>query len=281
MLAIIGGTGLYAIEGLDVVEEMDVETPFGRPSAPLLKGRLGERTLMFLPRHGRTHHLLPSEVNYRANIYALKKAGVRKILSISAVGSLREEIKPGDFVLVNEYFDWAQGKREKSFFGQGVVAHVSMASPVCPALYGDVLSAFRGAGLLVHEEKVLACIEGPCFGTKTESLFLKGIGCDIVGMTSVPEVFLAREAQMAYCTIAISTAYEAWRSDEEAHVDQAQVTKSYNESIGQVQKLIKEIIKNDLSDTPKEISACLNVSMITRNKNIPEAKRELLEVLSA
>lgn len=279
MLAIIGGTGLYAIDGLEDIKEQHIETPFGAPSAPLLKGRLNGQDVIFLPRHGRTHHLLPSEVNYKANIYALKKAGVRKVLSVSAVGSLREEIRTGDICIVDQYFDWALGKREKSFFGEGVIGHVSTAKPVCPALYGDVLIAFKRIEQPVHEAKTLACIEGPRFGTKAESLFLRQTGCDIVGMTSVPEAFLAREAQMAYCTIAISTDYDAWKADEGEYVDQDQVNDVYGRSVGIVQKFLKALLESPLSETPKEISNCLAVSMITKEQDLPFDKREIFVTL--
>ena len=218
MLAIIGGTGLYDIDGLETVSEETIETPFGSPSAPVKRLRLGEREILFLPRHGAGHSFLPHEINYRANIFALKKAGARMLVGFSAVGSLREEIAPGDFAIPSQYLDLTKGKRENTFFGNGIAAHVSTAVPTCPDLSGWIKQVAQENAIKLHMDKTYACVEGPRLGTKAESFFMRGAGCDLVGMTNVPEVFLAREAQLSYATLCIATDYDCWMEDPSQHV---------------------------------------------------------------
>ena len=193
MLAVIGGTGIYNIDGLSVSEHIDVETPFGAPSAPIVKGVYQGKEILFLPRHGVNHGLLPFEVNYRANIWALKSLGVKQIIGLSAVGSLQQEIAPGDLAIADQYFDFVKSPRDKTFFGNGLAAHVSTAEPTCSALADGINAAATSVDVSVHRNKTYACVDGPRLGTKAESLFLKNAaGCDLVGMTNVPEVFLAR-----------------------------------------------------------------------------------------
>ena len=232
-LAIIGGTELYQVDALTIINEHDVATPFGIPSAPIIEGRFGQAksTFLFLPRHGRSHEYLPSEVNYRANIFALKRLGARRVLSVSATGSLNQNITPGSLALVDQYFDHTRGQRPYSFFGDGVIAHISTARPACPALTHDVFSAARAQGLDMHTGMTYACVEGPRLGTRIESLFLRNIGCDLVGMTNVPEAFLAREAQMAYCTLAIATDYDCWLEDPNQHAQADEIIKLYKNNI--------------------------------------------------
>lgn len=280
MLGIIGGSGLYALKELELVKEHDVSTPFGKPSAPITEGKVGASTALFLPRHGRNHEFLPSEVNYRANIYALKKLGARTILSVSASGSLKEEIAPGDLVLVDQYFDHTRGKREASFFGKGVTAHISTAEPACPVLTQDVLKAAKDIGIALHSGKAYACVEGPRLGSKVESHFLRGAaGCDVVGMTNVPEAFLAREAQMGYVTLAIATDYDCWREDPDEHVSVEAVFKVYFENIEKIKKLVVQILQNGISETPEKIRTALKGAVMTPDERLNAEQKEWLGVL--
>jgi len=242
MLGIIGGTGLNRIEGLTNLETRTIETPFGRPSADVIAGELHGRRVAFLPRHGSHHQILPSEINFRANIWALKSVGVRRVISVSAVGSLREEVRPGNLALPHQYLDWTKGKRDGTFFGAGLVAHVSTAHPACPALSAQVEDAARRLGYEIHGQKTYACVEGPRLGTRAESLLLRQMGCDLVGMTNVPEVFLAREAQLCYSTIAVATDYDCWLDDPEMHATVDKVIDLYRGNIARVQKLLKQVV---------------------------------------
>lgn len=280
MLGIIGGTGLYQIDDLTIIKEHQVETPFGAPSAPIIEGGFdGGHRVAFLPRHGVHHELLPSEVNYRANIFALKKIGVRRAVSISACGSLREEVKPGDMSLVSQYFDHTRGKREASFFGNGIAGHISTARPACPALSDDINKAATAAKLLLHEDKTYACVEGPRLGTRAESLFLRDAGCDVVGMTNVPEAFLAREAQMAYATIGIATDYDCWLDDPDAHAQADEIMALYMGNIEKVKTLIHALASMSASETPEWITNCLEHSIITPENHIPAEHLEWLKIL--
>ena len=280
MLAIIGGSGLYALDELEIVAEHDIETPFGKPSAPIIEGKVFGSSALFLPRHGRNHEFIPSEVNYRANIYALKKLGARTILSVSASGSLQEEIKPGDLALASQYFDFCKGKRTSSFFGGGVTAHISTAQPTCPALSADILKAANDINLDIHSDKTYACVEGPRLGTKAESNFLRNaVKADVVGMTNVPEAFLAREAQMGYVTLAIATDYDCWREDPDEHVSVEAVFAVYFENISKIKKLILRLMENGISDTPDNIRIALSGAVMTPDERLNDAQKEWLEVL--
>ncbi|PCJ98496.1 MAG: 5'-methylthioadenosine phosphorylase [Zetaproteobacteria bacterium] len=280
MLAIIGGSGLYALEELNVIAGHSINTPFGKPSAPIIEGKALGSSVLFLPRHGRNHEFLPSEVNYRANIFALKKLGATTILSISASGSLQEEIAPGDLALASQYFDHTRGKREASFFGKGVTAHISTAAPTCPVLASDVLKAAKDTGLDLHSDKTYACVEGPRLGTKAESNFLRGAaGCDIVGMTNVPEAFLAREAQMGYVTLAIATDYDCWREDPDEHVSVEAVFAVYFENIDKIKTLILKLLENGISETPQNIRTALKGAVMTPDERLNDEQKEWLNVL--
>ena len=214
-IGIIGGSGLYQLEGLTKVRWQKVRTPFGAPSDDYCLGRLGAREVVFLPRHGRQHRLLPSELNYRANIYGLKSLGVEWVVSISAVGSMREGIAPLDLVIVDQFYDHTK-RRVSSFFGDGIVAHVGLAEPVCPAL-GDLLEAGgREAGARVHRGGTYICIEGPQFSTKGESQIYRRWGVSVIGMTNMPEAKLAREAELCYATLALATDYDVWHESHDA-----------------------------------------------------------------
>ena len=213
VIGIIGGSGVYDIEGLEDARWERIETPWGEPSDAVLKGRLDGIDMVFLPRHGRGHVHSPGSVPYRANIDALKRAGVTDVISVSAVGSFREEMAPGDFVIIDQFID-RTFDREKSFFGPGCVAHVSAANPTCPRLSAACLTAAREAGVTVHEGGTYLAMEGPQFSTLAESkMYRESWGCDVIGMTNMPEAKLAREAELCYASIAMVTDYDSWHPD--------------------------------------------------------------------
>jgi 5'-methylthioadenosine phosphorylase len=212
-IGILGGTGLYEIEGIKDIREVRLRTPFGDPSGPFFVGTLGGRKVAFLARHGQGHRLLPAEVNYRANIFGFKKLGVERIISVNSVGSLREAIRPRDIVLADQFFD--RTRRPGTFFGEGIVAHVSLGQPVCPELVSVLHEAAEGLGLRVHRGGTYICIDGPAFSTKAESLAYRSWGCDVIGMTAVTEARLCREAEICYATLSLATDYDVWHETEE------------------------------------------------------------------
>lgn len=281
MLGIIGGTGIYAMDGLEVIREHNVETPFGRPSAPITEGLLHQQRLFFLPRHGCRHELLPGEVNYRANIWALKKLGVTRVIGLSAVGSLREEIAPGELSIPDQYFDFVKGNREKSFFGNGLAAHVSTAEPTCRALTQALCDVGAGLDIQIHTGKTYGCVDGPRLGTRAESFFLRGAaGCDLVGMTNVPEVFLAREAQLCYCTIAIATDYDCWLDDPEQHVSVEQVIARYGASLDKAKQVLNAMVAAvDHSTDGCSCRRSLEAAILTPEGALNDQHRALLAVL--
>ncbi len=279
MLGIIGGSGLYALENLENVKQHDVKTPFGTPSAPVIEGKLNSQNLFFIARHGQSHQFLPSEVNYRANIYALKSLGVTTVLSVSATGSLREDYRPGDMCLVAQYFDHTRGKREPSFFGSGVSAHVSMARAACPVLTSDVEKAAKNLGLVLHVGATYACVEGPRLGTRAESFFLRDAKCDLVGMTNVPEAFLAREAQMGYLTLAIVTDYDCWKDDPDEHASVEEVFATYKANIEKVKNILNELCQSEISETPDWIRNALKGSVLTPDSALSNDQKAWLNVL--
>ena len=215
MIGIIGGSGVYEVAGLQGAEWRRVASPWGEPSDELLFGSLDGVQCVFLPRHGRGHKLSPTHLNYRANIDALKRSGVTDVISLSAVGSLKEELPPGHFVIVDQFIDRSFA-REKSFFGEGCVAHVSMADPVCPRLGDALQSACEGLGLPVHRGGTYLVMEGPQFSTRAESELYRSCGCSVIGMTNMPEAKLAREAELCYATVAMVTDYDCWHDEHEA-----------------------------------------------------------------
>lgn len=278
MLAIIGGTGLYALEGATVGDTITNETPFGSPSAPLFSMRYQDRRFVFLPRHGTQHQLLPHEINYAANIFALKQLGVTQILSVSAVGSLRQQIAPGEFVIPSQYFDHVKGNRRRSFFGDGLVAHISSAEPSCRSLTDWVVTQAKQMKIALHTDATYGCVDGPRLGTKAESHFLRTIGCDLVGMTNVPEVFLAREAQICYTTLGIVTDYDCWMDDTKQRVTVATVIARYSERIALVKALLRALLAQPL---PKEDSCrtALEDAILTSNVQLSEMHKHYLAVL--
>ena len=218
VIGVLGGSGLYAMEGLSDVEELELDTPFGPPSDALVRGRIGDATVVFLARHGRHHSYLPAEVPYRANIWAMRSLGVRWLLSCSAVGSLREELRPKDLVIPDQFIDRTQG-RPASFFGEGAVAHVAFADPFCSILsqlLGEAVSEVLPAERALHRGGTYVCMEGPAFSTRAESELYRSWGCDVIGMTNHTEARLAREAEIAYSTLAMVTDYDCWHPDHDA-----------------------------------------------------------------
>lgn len=281
LIGIIGGTGLYGMSELAVTESREISTPFGPPSAPLVLGTLQGREVAFLARHGLRHELIPSEINFRANLWALKSVGVRTVVGVSAVGSLREEIRAGDLALPSQYLDFTKGLRAASFFGRGIVAHVSTAHPTCSATSGLIARTARSLGLPIHENKTYACVEGPRLGTSAESHFLRGAGADLVGMTNVPEAFLAREAQLGYCTVALVTDYDCWLDDPSQHVTADQAMALYRENLSRVQRLIAEVVVQYRDDESRPCRRALQGAIVTPRERMSPEQRALVDFLSS
>lgn len=276
VLGIIGGSGLYQIDGLEG-EWVKVETPFGAPSDDIFVGELEGQEIAFLPRHGRGHIYTPSTINYRANIYALKSLGVTDILSVSAVGSLKKEYEPGHFVFVDQFIDRTFA-REKTFFGNGLVAHVSMAHPICPRLSQMAQLSAIEAGAHTHKNGTYMVMEGPQFSSKAESELYRSWNCDVIGMTNMPEAKLAREAQIPYATIAMVTDYDCW-NEEHDHVDVASVVKIMHENSARAKDTIKNLARllAQTPRTPSIIDKALENAIITA----PDARdKEMLEKLA-
>ncbi len=262
VLGVIGGSGLYEVDGLQDKQWVSVETPWGAPSDQLLTGSLGGVKLVFLPRHGRGHRVAPSDLNFRANIHALKSLGCTDILSVSAVGSLREDLHPGMFVVVDQFIDRTFA-RQKSFFGEGLVAHVSMADPVCPRLSSLAAEAARAAGAKVVEGGTYLVMEGPQFSTRAESELYRTWGCHVIGMTNMPEAKLAREAELPYASVAMVTDYDCWHEDHE-HVDVAQIIACLMDNAAKAKNLIGALAKTLTGPrAPSPIDTALTNALIT------------------
>ncbi|MBD3892884.1 S-methyl-5'-thioinosine phosphorylase [Hydrogenophaga sp.] len=273
MLAIIGGTGLYELDGLDIHERLGGDTPFGTPSGEVLRGTLHGQSVLFLARHGAGHRLLPHEVNYRANVYALKRAGATLMLGFSAVGSLAMEVAPGDLAMPEQYIDWTRGARERTFFGGGVAAHVSTAKPVSSALVDAVMAAADRAGLSVHRGLTYACVDGPRLGTQAESHLLRQMGCHLVGMTNAPEVFLAREAQMAYATVGLVTDYDCWLDDPAQHVSVSAVFELYGQSLAKARRLLDALLSGEAVVPEASTRTALTGALLTPDEAMTEAQQ--------
>jgi 5'-methylthioadenosine phosphorylase len=279
-IGIVGGSGLYQMDDLTDVEETEMATPFGAPSDKIMIGRLGDTRVAFLARHGRHHSLLPSEVPYRANVYALKQLGVRYLLSVSAVGSLKEELRPRDIVLPDQFIDRTQ-RRESSFFGGGVIAHVAFAAPICPALSGVLANAIRLATPEVpfHIGGTYVCIEGPAFSTLAESTLYRQWNAAVVGMTNLPEAKLAREAEMAYATLALVTDYDCWHpSHESVSVEMAIANLQHNTS--NAKRILARAIAL-IAENPPASSAhdALRTALVTPPAQIGAGARERLAAI--
>ena len=241
-MAVIGGSGLYEMPGIEDTREYNLDTPFGKTSAPIIVGTLEGERVAFLARHGIGHHITPSEVPYQANIYALKSLGVQRIISISACGSLKEEFAPGHIVIPDQIYDNTH-KRPRSFFGEGIVGHISVADPFCDDLSGQLESAVREAGGVTHRGGAFITIEGPRFSTKAESNVYRSWGMSIIGMTASPEVFLAREAEICYATMAHVTDYDVWHVSE-APVTVEMVIQTLNKNTALAQEAVRILAKN-------------------------------------
>jgi len=247
---IIGGSGLYDIEGIELIEHLDLDTPFGKPSDILMLATIHDQEVVFLPRHGRGHSIPPHQINYRANIYAMKLAGVDRIISISAVGSLREDIAPGDFVLVDQFVDRTHS-RASSFFDGPVVAHVSMADPVCSCLKSKLTAACAKADIRTHQSGTYLVMQGPQFSSRAESNLYRSWGMDVIGMTNQPEAKLAREAEICYATVAMSTDYDCWH-EEEDDVSVESIIGIMHGNVAKAQNMLQHFFaaETDASQTP-------------------------------
>ncbi len=278
VIGVIGGSGLYEMEGLTGVEHLVVDTPFGKPSDEYVTGMLEGTRLVFLPRHGKGHRFLPSEVNYRANIYGMKKLGVERIISVSAVGSMREEIVPGHIVIPDQFIDRTKGIRKDTFFGEGVVAHVQFADPVCATLSAALYEAAVTAGATVHKGGAYLCMEGPAFSTRAESHMYRSFGASVIGMTNLTEAKLAREAEICYGVIALSTDYDCWH-DVHEDVSIEAVLAIIRSNVATAKKIIRETVKGLKEERSCPCGEALKYAVISDRRVIPVETRENLELI--
>jgi len=276
-MAIIGGSGLYEMSGINDTREYNLDTPFGKTSAPIIVGTLEGERVAFLARHGIGHHITPSEVPYQANIYALKLLGTQRIVSISACGSLKEEFAPGHVVIPDQIYDNTHN-RARSFFGEGIVGHVSVADPFCEDLSGQLESAVSQAGGVTHKGGSFITIEGPRFSTRAESNVYRSWGMSIIGMTASPEVFLAREAEICYATMAHVTDYDVWHVSE-APVTVDMVIQTLNKNTALAQEAVQILAKNLKHERDCECGHALSTALITRKDVIPPATLQKLDLL--
>jgi 5'-methylthioadenosine phosphorylase len=276
-IGVIGGSGLYELDGLTDVRWRRVRTPFGDPSDEYCTGVFEGRPVIFLPRHGRGHRITPSELNFRANIWGLKSLGAGWVISISAVGSMKETIHPLDLVVPAQFFD-ATRRRVSSFFGDGIVAHVGMADPVCPALADALEKAARGTGAAVHRGGTYICIEGPQFSTKAESAIYRGWGVDVIGMTNMPEAKLAREAELCYATLALVTDYDVWHESHEA-VSVEAVIQNLLRNVATARDVLRRVIPAVSTARTCPCPDLLRNAVITQPSAFPIATRRRLDVL--
>ncbi len=276
-LAVVGGSGLYKMPDLQDTREYDLDTPFGKPSAPIVVGELEGQRVAFLARHGIGHHISPSGVNYRANIYALKSLGAERVVSISACGSLREDYAPGDIVIPDQLFDFTR-ERKRSFFDGGFVAHVSVADPFCPQLSQLIADATQAAGARTHRGGVFITIEGPRFSTRAESNVYRAWGMSLIGMTTSPEAFLAREAELCYGVMAHVTDYDVWHFSEEP-VTVERVIEILNRNTQIAQQVVRNILRHLQTERTCDCDSALANALITRPDVIPTDTRQRLSLL--
>ena len=268
IIGIIGGSGLYQMEGLKRVREVRVSTPYGRPSDAYVRGVLDDTELIFLPRHGRGHRWLPTELNFRANIFGMKKLGVERIISVSAVGSLREEIAPGHVVIPDQFIDRTT-RRPSTFFGKGLVAHVSFADPLCPALSQVLARAGEEEGARIHPRGTYLCMEGPQFSTRAESLLYRSWGAHVIGMTNLQEAKLAREAEICFATLALATDYDCWNQSA-ADVEIEEVLRVLKENVELAQRMIRRALSALPRDRSCPCASALRYAVITDRARIPK-----------
>ena len=277
VLAILGGTGLYTMPDLSDIQEIDLNTPFGKPSAPVIVGNINNVTVAFLARHGKGHTISPSEINFRANFYALKMLGVTRVLSVNAVGSLREDYAPGDIVVPDQVFDFTKN-RKRSFFNEGIVAHISVADPFCEQLSNQVFTSVENTGSIVHKGGTFLTVEGPRFSTKAESTVFRSWGMSIIGMNTAPEAFLAREAEMCFAIMAHVTDYDVWHTSE-IPVTVDIVIKRLVQNI----EISKQAVRNLIQMIKPEYSCnCQNAlenAIVTHSEAIPAETRKKLDLL--
>lgn len=282
-IGVFGGSGLYRMEGLTDVREQVVETPFGAPSDALLLGKMGGVEVAFLARHGRSHGLIPSQIPYRANVYAMKSLGVQYLLSVSAVGSMREDIAPLDMVLPDQFIDFTR-KREGSFFGDGAVAHVSLADPVCGVLRGVLAESFADAAfseVRLHGQGTYVCIEGPAFSTRAESNWYRSLGAAVIGMTNMPEARLAREAEIAYATLALATDWDCWHPHQ-ACVTAEMAIANLQGNAQRAQTLLTHAVRRIAATWPESPAhRALDSSLVTQPAAMSPAVRARLQALIA
>lgn len=276
-VGIIGGSGLYDMDGLSQVRKAVVRTPFGRPSDAILLGMLDGVRVAFLSRHGRGHRFNPGEINYRANIYALKSLGVRRVVSISAVGSMKETIRPGEVVLPDQFIDLTK-RRPSTFFEGGIVAHVAFGDPVCPSLARSLSKAAHEAGAVVHDGGTYLCIEGPQFSSRGESLLYRQWGVDVIGMTNMPEAKLAREAELCYATVALVTDYDCWHQTEEAVTVEA-ILATLRNNVVLAKCLLRKALASGIQPTDCACGQALKDAIVTDPRTIPKQTRKRLDLL--
>jgi len=278
IIGVIGGSGLYEMEGLTDIGAVSLETPFGSPSDDYITGVLDGVRMVFLPRHGRGHRLLPSEVNYRANIYGMKKLGVTRIISVSAVGSMKEEIEPGHIVVPDQFIDRTNATRANTFFGNGVVGHVQFADPVCGELSTLLAEAAREAGATVHKGGTYICMEGPAFSTRAESTMYRSFGVSVIGMTNIPEAKLAREAEICYGVIALATDYDCWHeSHEDVSVDA--ILAIIRKNVAMAKTIIRHVADRIGKERACPCSSALRYAIITDKTVIPPQVKKDLDII--
>jgi 5'-methylthioadenosine phosphorylase len=276
-IGVIGGSGLYELDGLTDVRWRRVRTPFGDPSDEFCVGRFEGRPVVFLPRHGRGHRLMPSELNFRANVWGLKSLGVEWVVSVSAVGSMKEFIHPLDLVIPDQFYD-ATRRRLGTFFGDGIVAHVGMADPVCPVVAAALEKAARATGATVHRGGTYLCIEGPQFSTRAESRIYRGWGVDVIGMTNMPEAKLAREAELCYATLALATDYDVWH-ETHAAVSVEAVVQNLLRNVATARDVLRRVLPALGPPRACECPTLLRDAVITQPAAFPLATRRRLELL--
>jgi 5'-methylthioadenosine phosphorylase len=268
VIGVIGGSGFYSMSGLERIEQIDLDTPFGAPSDTFYRGHLGEVRVVFLARHGRGHRLLPTEINFRANIYGMKQLGVERLVSVSSAGSMREDLHPGDFLVPDQFIDRTY-KRPQSFFGNGVVGHVSLADPVCPNLSAKLTTAGQEAGARIRNGGVYLCIEGPQFSTRAESTLYRSWKVDVISMTAMQEARLAREAELCYAVMALVTDYDCWHQ-EQREVDIGSILRVLSENVAVAQRTVAKLAPI-LAGTPRTCACghALKDAIITDRAMIP------------
>jgi len=276
-VGIIGGSGLYNLKELEKIDNVQLDTPFGKPSSDFLTGEVHNIPVIFIPRHGLGHVLLPTEIPFRANIWGLKKLGVTHLISVGAVGSLKEEIIPGHMVFPDQFIDLTR-HRISTFFGNGVVAHVQFGDPVCPKLSEKLVQAAQAVGATIHLGGTYICMEGPAFSSRAESLLYRSWGADVIGMTNAQEAKLAREAEIAFASIALATDYDCWHVSE-SEVNVEDIIKVMHENVETARRIIVETLRNLPPDFPNSQQDALKFALITEKSKIPQKTRSDLDLL--